>query len=355
MSQESEGRFDRSRWFGFAQLAAVLVLITLALYFARAPERLERQSAADLALAGGAPVVDVIQPQPTAQALGVRLTGAVRLERKARVVAEVAGRVAWVSPKFSNGGSIPAGEHFLRIDPSEFELRVEAAEATVRDAHGGSEGALSKARAELKLAKLDLERTTLSFPYDSRVVSTDIEVGELVGPADEVGRDAALGVVYRAEALQADVPIELVDLESLSPVIGRSARLHAGPETYDAEVVRVSSVVAPKTRLATLFLKFSDDVPLASLPLPGMFVEAEIAGPVRENVYVLPESALREGGSVWVVRGGNLDVVRPTTLGRVEAGWVTEAFDAGDGVVVGTVPGARKGIAVAVSSANAAE
>ena len=352
MSQESEDRSDRSRWFGFAQLAAILVLILLALYFARAPDRLERQSVADTAMGGGDPLVDVIQPEPTAQALSIRLTGAVRLERRARVVSEVAGRVAWVSPKFTNGGSIAAGEHFVRIDPTEFELRVEAAEAAVREAQGRSEGALAKARAELKLAKLDLERTTITFPYDSRVVNTDVEVGELVGPVEEGGRAAPLGIVYRAEALQAEVPIELVDLESLDPVIGRAARLRVGSETHDAEVVRVSSIVAPKTRLATLFLKFSDEATLDSLPLPGMFVEAEIFGSSRDNVYVLPESVLREGGSVWVVHGGILDIVHPATLGRVDAGWVTEAFDFGQGVVVGTVPEARKGMAVAVSTSG---
>ena len=350
MSQESEDRFDRSRWFGFAQVAAVLVLIVLALYFARAPDRVERQSVADTAIGDVSPVVDVIQPEPTAQALSIRLTGTVRLERKARVVSEVTGRVVWVSPNFSNGGSIAANEHVVRIDPTEFELRVKAAEGAVAQARDRSPGALREAQAELELARLALERTNISFPYDSRVVGTEVEVGELVGPADQVGRDASLGVVYRAEALQAEVPIELSDLESLNPAIGRSARLHIGGETYDAEVVRVSSLVAPKTRLATLFLEFSDDVPLSSLPLPGTFVVAEVMGPMRKNVFVLPESVLREDGGVWVVEGGNLNVRQPGILGRVDAGWVTELFDAGEGIIVGTVPGATQGMAVAVST-----
>ena len=350
MSQESEGRSDRSRWFGFAQLAAVLILIVLALYFARAPDRLERQSVADTAMGGGNPVVDVIRPEPTTQALSIRLTGSVRLERKARVVSEVAGRVAWVSPKFSNGGSIRAGESVLRIDPTEFELHVEAAEAAVREAQGRSEGALMKARAELKLAKLNLERTNITFPYDSRVVNTDIEVGELVGPKEEGGRGTPLGVVYRAEALQAEVPIELADLEHLSPAVGRSALLHVGPDTFEAEVVRVSWIVAPKTRLATLFLRFSGEVPVSSLPLPGSFVVAEIMGPMQKNVFVLPESALRKGDSVWVVEDDSLVVRQTGVLGRVGAGWVTNAFDAGQGIVVGTVPGAGPGMAVAVSA-----
>ncbi len=352
MSQESEDRSDRPRSYGFAQLAGVLVLIALALYFARAPERVERQSAADSEAAGGKPVVNVIQPAPTAEALGLRLTGSVRLERTASVVSEVTGRVVWISPNFSNGGSIAAHEDVLRIDPTEFQLHVEAAEAAVGEAQGKSPSALAGANAALKLAQLALERTSISFPYDTRVLNADVEIGELVGPADDVGRDTSLGVVYRTEMLEAEVPIELADLESLNPAIGRSARLHVGPDTFDAEVVRVSSVVAPRTRLATLFLKFSGEVPDSSLPLPGSFVVAEIMGPMQKNVFVLPESALREGDSVWVVEDGSLGVRDTGVLGRVEAGWVTNAFDAAQGVVIGTVPGATQGMAVAVAEST---
>ncbi len=345
-----EGRSGESRTLGYMQVVGVVILVAVALYFARVPDRVERQFAPDPATAGAGPMVDVIQPAPTAQALSVRLTGSVRLERKARVVSEVTGRVIWVSPKFSNGGSIAANENILRIDPAEFRLGVEAAEAAVAEARSRSSSALAGAEAKLKLAQLELARTSISFPYNSRVLSTDVEVGELVGPADQVGRDASLGVIYRAEALQAEVPIELADLESLDPAIGRSARLQVGSDTFDAEVVRVSSVVAPKSRLATLFLKFSGDVPVSSLPLPGTFAVAEVMGPMQKNVFLLPEAALREGGGVWVVEDGSLNVREPNILGRVEAGWVTNAFDAAQGVVVGTVPGAKQGMAVSVSA-----
>ena len=50
------------------------------------------------------------------------------------VASEVDGRVAWVSPNFANGGSLSVDETFIRIDPAEFELHVEAAEMAVREA-----------------------------------------------------------------------------------------------------------------------------------------------------------------------------------------------------------------------------
>ncbi len=382
----SGDRPGRPRWLGIVQLGAILVVIVIALYFARAPSRVALDASPDLTLEQGKPTVGVIKPEPTRQALTVQLTGSVRVEERARVMSQVAGRVVWVSPKFSNGGSIPANETFVKIDPAEYEIRVERAEMAVKAAEarvwiekaGGEEDAeafsranpgvevsdsvrrlpaiaeaeaeLAEARAMLKLARLRLERTNISLPYDSRVLTTELEVGEFVGTARSVvGRPGNLGTVYRTEGMGVRVPVDPKDLASLSPVIGRSARVRTQLGAYDAKVVRVSSAVAASTRLAGLFLKISDDVPKEALPLPGMFAEVRIQGPSYDNVYVLPESVLQEGGAVWVVEKGALKSVVPKTLGRTDAGWVVEAFDAGEGVVVGVPPGARNGLAVAVA------
>ena len=72
-------------------------------------------------------------------------------------------------------------------------------------------------------------------------------------------------------------------------------------------------------------------------------------------MYVLPESVLQERGSVWVVDGGVLRSFVPRELGRIADGWVVEAFDAGEGVVVGTLPGARAGLAVVATDAGSSE
>ena len=387
MAQSTES--GRPQWLGIVQLAAILLVIVIALYFARAPSRVALDAAPDLAAEKGKPTVSVINPTPTTQALTVRLTGSVRIEEQTRVMSEVTGRVVWISPKFSNGGSIPANETFIKIDTAEHELRVERAEMAVKAAEarvwvekaGGEEDAreflranpgaevsdsvrrlpsiaemeaeLAQAQAVLKLAKLRLEQTNISLPYDSRVLATELEVGEFVGPARSVaGRAGRLGTVYRTDAIRVRVPVDPKDLAYLSPVIGRSARVRTQLGAYDATVERVSAAVAPSTRLAGLFLKFSDDAPRQTLPLPGMFAEVRIEGPSYENVYVLPESVLQEGGSVWVVDKGALKSVVPKTLGRTGAGWVVEAFAAGDGVVIGAPPGARKGLAVATAAAK---
>ncbi len=357
---DSEDRSARPAWTGYAQLGVILVLIAIALYFARAPGRVGLDATPGQVADAGKPVVNVIRPEPAEQALTVKLTGSVRAYDQVAVRSEVVGRVAWVSPEFANGGSIAANETFVRIDPARYELKVEAAEMAVREAEArlsaqntrSAEARLGAARAELKLAQLDLERTEISLPYNARVVSSSASVGELVGPVEGVdSRAAALGIVYQPEQLQVDVPIDPKDLAYLTPVVGRSASIHTRTEEYQARIERVSSVVAPQTRLASLFLKFVIDRPLESLPLPGSFVEVGIEGPAYKDVFVLPDAVLQEGDRVWAVRDGVLRSLALRALGYSEAGLLVEAFDAGEGLVAGILPGASEGLAVLVAEA----
>ena len=388
---EPQGRSSRPKWLGYAQLVLILAAVGVALYFAQAPSGVDRDPISDLAVEQAKPTVAVIRPTPTEHALTVDLTGGVTLHGNVRVSSEVGGRVVWVSPNFRNGGSIAANETFIRVDPTEYELEVEIAAAKVAKAaarvqiekaraeesvasfvreHPGAdipdsvrrapyiakaEAALMKAQAEEKLAQLRLDRTEISLPHDVRVTASDIDVGQFVGPAELVGRAWTLGSVYRTDALQVRAPIEQDSLAYLAPAIGRSATVRTAAGTYEAEVERTSAVIGPKSRLARLFLKFSESHPAETLPLPGSFVEISIAGPKHDNVFVLPESAIQDRGRVWIVDGGALKAVAPRVLGHADGGVVTEAFDVGDGIVVGSLPGAREGLAVEVGDAQASD
>ena len=386
--QSDDSRAARPPTWGYLQVALILVAIVVALYFARAPDRISRDALPGAAQEEARPTASVVQPVPTGQALTLELTGSVRMSQKTTVASEVTGRVEWVSPQFRNGGTLAAHESIVRIDSTEFGLRVQAAQRAVEAAEArvwmeesrGEEAArvfsrenpgeeasdwvrrlpsiakakarLKQARVELVLAKLQVERTNISLPFDSRVVNADVEVGELVGPAESVDRASSLGLVYRSGALQVEAPIEPLDLERLAPAIGRSAEIHSLGRVYTARIARVSSVVAPKTRLANLFLEFSEEHQPDSLPVPGTFVHVTISGPPHDNVFVLPEAALQERSGVWIVEDGVLREFVPQTHGHIPSGWVVEAFDAADGVVVGTVPGAREGLEVWVENAG---
>lgn len=171
-SGDSGNRDGRAKWTGYAQAALIAVVIVVALYLARAPDPAELNVGVFTPNETGNPVVTVLQPSVTEQSLTVELTGSVRTDARITVMSEVEGRVVFVSPQFRNGGTVPANEPLVRIDPSEYELRVQAAEAEVRLAGGGA--AQDAAEAELELAQLELDRTEISYPFDVRVVNSDI-------------------------------------------------------------------------------------------------------------------------------------------------------------------------------------
>lgn len=378
---ESRARILSRRWVGLAQLAVVAAVVLVALYFMRAPTVAEF----DYVVADGgryAPQVAVAAPVAGPQTVSLALTGVVGLDAGVRLATEVPGRVVSVSPRLRAGAAFRAGETLLTLDPTEREAEVRAAEALVRSQQArmrqhellgqrdseafrrenpglavpptvsrDAQVARFRARAEaaeaqLDQARLDLARTRFSLPFDGRVVSATVAVGELVGPV------GSFGSVYARDAVNVEASIAVDDLRDLAPVAGRKADVRVGGRSLRARVERTSAVVSPESRMATLYLKFDDALPLAELPLPGMFAEMTILGRAFDSAFVLPDSARQADGSVWIVVDGALRRVHPSTLGSNATGWIVSAFDIGDGVVLGPVPGARAGLPVEVAGGN---
>lgn len=359
MPSDSADGNVRPRWRGYAQLLLIAVLVVVALRLARAPARVEVEVGSGATVESATPTVSTFDPVATEESMTVDLTGTVSLADRVSVMAEVGGRVTWVSPEFTNGGRLAPDEPFVRIDTAKYSLEVQAAQNAVAEAEARlstqpgpvSEAALESARTALRLAELALSRTEISLPYEARVISADVSVGELVGPPELVGAQAMLGIVYSTEALEVNAPIEVADLAYLAPAVGRSARVSTQSGVHAARIVRVSSVLAPRTRLSTIFLRFSPAHRASSLPLPNTFAEVEIEGPPYRNVYLLPESVLQQDDAVWVVENGALRRVVPNAIAWTSEGLIVEAFDAADGIVIGALPGAREGLAVELAGA----
>ena len=357
-SSQAKNGSDRPGWMGYLQIAIITVVIVAALYLARAPAEVE--IAENLVLTEPVkPVVRVLQPEPVTQALDLDLTGTVTLKERVTLISEVVGRIAWVSPRFEPGAIIEADEVFISIDPREYELMVEdarlelAERQTVLDsmiAKGEDPApysiALERSRVSLQLAELQLARTEISMPYRFRVISSSAEIGELAGTVDETGRSSVLGLAYRPESIRLDVPIEMYEIESLQPIAGRRAEVRIGSNLFHAIVTGTSAILAPKSRLASLFLKFDEAIPAEELPLPNSFAEVTLAGPELSEVFVLPESTERPYGHAWLVRDGVIEPVRTEILGRTMDGLVVSKFDTGEGIVVDALPNVRSGLAV---------
>ena len=383
MAQETEVGGTRPRWLGFVQIGALVILLAVAIYFAQSPNRSRPANVSELEFGIAAtPRVSVVNPTSSEQQISIQLTGNVRLERRTNIASEVAAPVAWISPSFTNGGFIPANQTFIKLDDVDFLQALELAEANVLEAEARvarqkergehdakvfahdypeldvsprvlrepsiaiEQAKLQQAKVALEIAQRRVKKANISLPFDSQVINADVGVGELVGPR------TPLGVVYNQADMQVEAPIEIRELAQLYPIVGRSAEVQANGRSFAATVVGVSSIVAPRSRMASIFLKFAADAPMDSLPLPGTFAEIVIAGPEVQDVFVLPLSTAQDQESIWVVDNGALKSVTPRVLGRTKSDWIVEAFDSREGVVLGSVPMAREGLAVEVDPAG---
>ena len=361
---------------GILQITVIISVVVLALYFAQAPSEEEVMRTASIETArpqsDSLPYVAVAIPYAGENTVEIRGTGSIVVRNSIDLIPQVSGRIVWVAKSFRRGGSFSTNQRLLQIDPKDFQLAVAQAQADRLSAESNyqltkaqSEAAISnyailnpgvkvpplvaktpqleQAKAQIaaaiareEITKLDLERTRFSLPFNGRVVDSQAEIGQLLN------RGQKFGEAFDIDSIEALVPISPGDLESIQPAVGRSTQISIGQRVFDAKVARVSPNLDERTRFAQLYL----DIGNATDLYPGSFIDVTIKGPVLNNTVLLPEAAEQINESVWTVNEGKLRRMEPEFINRNIAGIIVENFTLGEGVVLGTVPGAKEGMAV---------
>ncbi|XOV89208.1 MAG: efflux RND transporter periplasmic adaptor subunit [Pseudomonadota bacterium] len=362
---------------GVLQIGLVLLFFAVVVFLSRSPSGDVATGPAAGAGSGAKPaqLVRTVSPSVMTHRLKVETTGAVAVRSYVALTTQVTGRVEYTSPALRSGGAFGAGEVLVGIEKKDFELALAQADAEVASAEANlmlrqaeSDAAISNygllnpgkvvpplvaktpqieqakaqlaaAKARQAIARTDLERTSFSLPFAGRVVENSAEVGQMVTRAQPFGR------VFALDAVEVAVSIAPGELENMAPVPGRTAIVHSGDTSVPAVVSRVSAELDDRSRFARLFLDIEDKQQFA----PGTFVSVTIAGPDLPDTLLLPEPARQVGGTAWVVRDGKLQAQPLRVHGSTRDGLVVEAFEVGEGVVLGAVPGAFEGLAVRVA------
>lgn len=190
------------------------------------------------------------------------------------------------------------------------------------------EQALAVSEASRDQARLDLDRTQVLAPFDARVASADVDIGEFVSPGSRLG---TLDGVTTAEIDAQVAPQEMARLSRLifanrdnpfhpaflaGDSLTARVRLNVdgfAPE-WSAQVDRITDGVDAQTRSIGVIVTVDNPYGLARAgerpPLiKGMFVEVDLQGPVVEDVIVLPRSAIENGRIMVVDEAGRLAFV----------------------------------------------
>ncbi len=354
-----------------------------------------------------APLVEVEQLHVQDIQMIVRGYGTVSPKVEVEIVPEVPGKVVYVHRVLKAGGLIRAGEQIIQIDPRDYELAVQQADAVVAEAqvrldtekaeadvarqeweqlHPGTapssplvlrdpqirraQASLKSAQAQLATAKLRLERTSLSLPFDVLVIDERVDLGQYV----VVGQ--SLGSAYGIEAVQIEVPLEDNELAWFN-VFDSTAQLNGGKAPANAtaaqvkadfggsehiwtgHVVRTTGQVDRTSRMVSVVVEVTNpfDTSGGRPPLlPGVFADVLIEGRILKDAVAVPRDAVRESDKVWAVEEGCLHI-RTLEIARSdkEFAYTLSGLKEGAQIVVSSLDMVTEGMAVRTQAGASAE
>ena len=356
---------DRNGWVvGGIQLVFIIAVIGFALFLTNALKAKNGSPPPGQIQAASERSVDVTTVIPTREtyAATVQLNGVVQSQTQTRITPQVGGRVIYVSANFKPGATVAQGEVLFRIDPSDYELAVEQAEANIASAVSdlalleaeaqlaieewqelfpgrpitdlaarkpqiaAARSRLASAQAAQKTSQLALTRTRITASANARVLSTTLNEGQVVAP------NVSVGELYALNSVEVRAPLSTEQIATLTPLIGRTVSLTprgSGLDDISGLVTRLDATLDARTRLATAFMSLDtlDGVTV------GDFIDVTLNADPVEGAMVIPASAFFGRNEVWVVVDGKLSKRTLTKLGERGSETVVRGFDYDEGVI----------------------
>jgi len=381
-------------------IAILAFAVTASILIARSGKEPEREEPAHAAL-----LVDVVEPEIKQGRFTIRAQGTVTPRIETTVVSEVAGKIVSMSEEFVAGGLFSKGQELARIDPSDYETALLAAEAELaaaratladeqarsdaaredfRRLHGDSRepsdlllrlpqvararAAVQAQEAAVERARRNLERTRITLPFDGMIRSRDANLGQYV----TVG--TTLGAAFATDRVEVRLPVSETDLAFLDLPMAESGRkldrpitligsVAGQPARWHARLMRTEGVVDRNTRLTYLVAAIEDPYGLESdsresnsgrpaLPV-GTFVEAEIPGRDATGLVLLPAQALHHGDRVYLADDNDELDIREVEIVRSTPRevYVSGRLDADDRVITTAIPTPIPGLKLNVREA----
>jgi len=339
-----------------------------------------------------APLVRTWEARPQTVQMSSITHGSVLPRTESDLIPEVSGRVVSMSPSLVSGGFFKKGDVLLEIDPLDYEVALEQARAALasskseltnaRKAHERqldlakkqstsesqrddalnrmqfAEAAEREARARLSRAERDIERTRILAPFEGRVRSERVDVGQFIT------RGASVASIYSTDFAEVRLPIHDEELAFLDLPLGGMdhgnrpmpkailrARFAGKEHQWEGRIVRTEGELDPQTRMITVVAQVEapyktrgDRPPLAV----GLFVEAEIIGRVADNLYIVPRSALQTNKQIYIINADKKLEFRDVDILRIvgEDVYIRAGLESGEVVCLSTLSSAIQGMTV---------
>ena len=322
--------------------------------------------------------------------------GTVEPKTEVQIIPQVSGQVVQCHANLVNGGRFKANQPLMTIDQRDYIAAVNNAEATVATAKLAldqeqeeatiakqewqqlnpgkkptsslvfrspqiekAKAGLKSAQAQLETAKLNLDRTVISMPFNGRVSQESVDTGQYVTPGQ------SLGSVYGTDTMEIVVPLEDKDLAWFvvpdnKNQTGSTADVKANFAGQDwhwqGKVVRTEGNIDPVSRMVKVVVEVqnpfdtSNDKPAL---VPGMFVEIEIQGNLLKNVIRLPRHVVHNYDQVWIAKDGVLETRKVNIIRNdYEYSYITKNINDGDIIVTSPMDAVTNGMLIRTENAK---
>lgn len=287
--------------------------------------------------------------------------GEVKPVHEIGLTSEISGRVTQLSNAFRTGQIVFKGKVLAQIDPTNYEQALAQAQSSLEEAklalleeerqskqvlsewkRSGVKGKpaselvlrkpqlafaqakLKSAEANVKKEKRDLDNTLIRAPFNSLIVTRDIQPGSVIQTGTKIA------TLYSTDKVEIRVPlsdtqwIQLMsghnDIKNQSVTIASST----GEGKWKGVIDRVEKHLSNDTRQRAVILSVSKPFEQEIGLFPGSFVQAHIEGAVVNNLWELPASSISQKGDIWFV-GSN---------GQLNSAKVKRFFDIEDSTYV---------------------
>jgi RND family efflux transporter MFP subunit len=313
----------------------------------------------------------------------VESQGVVVPRTRTSLISEVSGAVLELSDAFVVGGTFETGDMLLKVDPTDYEVALQRAQARLISARAQmelekarssqaekeweitgrpkseapplllrqpylleAEANLLQAKAELRQAKIKLQKTVIRAPYAGMVSKKLADVGQFIGTG------TAIGETFAIDFVEVRLPLterDLTMMDGLSAAgklaektVVLSGTVDGQAATWTAEVARSEGVVDELNRSQYIVARVADPYGLAAttasarVPLRvGTFVKASIEGKVLNNVFKIPRGSLLEGARVGLVDSNSLLRIIPVEVASADDNsyYISAGLKNGDQVV----------------------
>ncbi len=164
---------------------------------------------------------------------------------------------------------------------------------------------LTSAKAAYESARLDLQRTRISAPYNGYTINKQVDIGQYVALG------SVLGEIYADKGIEVNLPLTQNSFAQLQldkkPKVKLQATYAGTTHTWAAHITRADRVFDPTTRQINVVASVTNAISDQGLELKiGQYVNASITGRIANDVLVAPNNSIREGKYVFLFDKGQL-------------------------------------------------